>query len=377
MRIRAALLPETGAELRLAELELAPPGPREVLVRLHASGVCHSDQNAIDGTATTRCPAVLGHEGAGVVEAVGPGTTLVSPGDRVALSWAPYCGVCESCLRDLPQLCQAAWPAMDVGGLMDGTTRLSMDGQPVYHYSLLSTFADRAVVPEKACVQIAADTPFAIAALVGCAVTTGVCAVWRSAGVRPGDRVAVVGCGGVGLSAVMGAAAAGAGSITAVDISLAKAQAALEFGATGAVEWQGTPQATGEAVQEQTGGGVDFAFEATGRPEAMLAAFLSTRQRGAAVLIGIPAEDAVLPLPARSIPRMERRVIGALYGSARPDRDFPVILDAYRRGRLPLDRLISHRMRLEQIGEAFGLLRSGTAFRTVIEFDEEVSDGQA
>ena len=376
MRIHAALLPETGAELELAELELAAPGPFEALVRIHASGVCHSDLNAIDGTAPTRCPAVLGHEGAGVVEAVGEGTTLVSVGDRVALSWAPYCGVCEPCLRELPHLCAAAWPAMDEGGLMDGTTRLSHDGSPVYHYSLLSTFAERAVVPERACVRIPEDVPFDIAGLVGCAVTTGVCAVWRSAGVRPGDRVAVIGCGGVGLSAVMGAAAAGAGSITAVDLNPDKADQAIALGATAGLAWQGSPEATAEAVREASGGGVDYAFEATGRPDAMLAAFLSTRQRGAAVLMGIPAEDAVLPLPARSIPRMERRVIGALYGSARPDRDFGVILDAYRRGRLPLDRLISHRMRLDQIGEAFALLREGSALRTVIEFNQEVGNGQ-
>ncbi len=376
MRIHAALLPETGAALELAELELAAPGPFEALVRIHASGVCHSDLNAIDGTAPTRCPAVLGHEGAGVVEAVGEGTTLVAVGDRVALSWAPYCGVCEPCLRELPHLCAAAWPAMDAGGLMDGTTRLSHDGSPVYHYSLLSTFAERAVVPERACVRIPEDVPFDIAGLVGCAVTTGVCAVWRSAGVRPGDRVAVIGCGGVGLSAVMGAAAAGAGSITAVDLNPDKADQAVALGATGGLAWQGSPEATAEAVREASGGGVDYAFEATGRPDAMLTAFLSTRQRGAAVLMGIPAEDAVLPLPARSIPRMERRVIGALYGSARPDRDFGVILDAYRRGRLPLDRLISHRMRLDQIGEAFDLLRQGSALRTVIELNQEVENGQ-
>ena len=376
MRIHAALLPETGAALEMAELELAAPGPFEALVRIHASGVCHSDLNAIDGTAPTRCPAVLGHEGAGVVEAVGEGTTLVAVGDRVALSWAPYCGVCEPCLRELPHLCAAAWPAMDAGGLMDGTTRLSHDGSPVYHYSLLSTFAERAVVPERACVRIPEDVPFDIAGLVGCAVTTGVCAVWRSAGVRPGDRVAVIGCGGVGLSAVMGAAAAGAGSITAVDLNPDKADQAVALGATGGLAWQGSPEATAEAVREASGGGVDYAFEATGRPDAMLTAFLSTRQRGAAVLMGIPAEDAVLPLPARSIPRMERRVIGALYGSARPDRDFGVILDAYRRGRLPLDRLISHRMRLDQIGEAFDLLRQGSALRTVIELNQEVENGQ-
>jgi alcohol dehydrogenase len=277
LEIRAAILPATGAALEIAEVELAPPGPGEVLVRLAATGVCHSDQNAIDGTAPTRCPAVLGHEGAGTVVETGSGTTLVAVGDRVALSWAPYCGACEQCLRELPQLCEAAWPAMEAGGLLDGSSRLSRDGGPVYHYSLLSTFAELAVVPERACVPIAADVPFEIAGLVGCAITTGVCAVWRTAGVRPGDRVAVVGCGGVGLSAVMGAAAAGADRIVAVDLSPEKAAAAEGFGATDAVVWQGSAEDTGGAVRELTGGGVDHAFEATGRPEAMLAAFTARR----------------------------------------------------------------------------------------------------
>ena len=154
-------------------------------MRLGASGVCHSDYNAIDGTAETRCPAVLGHEGAGVVEAVGAGVTRVAVGDHVALSWAPSCGTCAECLRDLPQLCSTAWPAMGTGGLMDGTTRLSRDGEPVYHYSFLSTFAEACVVPEKSCVPIPKDVPFDVAGLVGCAVTTGVGAVWRTAGVRP------------------------------------------------------------------------------------------------------------------------------------------------------------------------------------------------
>jgi Zn-dependent alcohol dehydrogenase len=374
LEIRAAILPATGAALEIAAVELAPPGPGEALVRLAATGVCHSDQNAIDGTAPTRCPAVLGHEGAGTVVETGPGTTLVAAGDRVALSWAPYCGSCEQCLRELPQLCEAAWPAMDAGGLLDGSSRLSRDGGPLYHYSLLSTFAEMAVVPERACVPIAEDVPFEIAGLVGCAVTTGVCAAWRTAGVRPGDRVAVVGCGGVGLSAVMGAAAAGANRIVAVDLSAEKAGAAGAFGATDAVAWQGSAEETADAVRELTGGGVDHAFEATGRPEAMLAAFLATRNHGQAVLMGIAAEDAVLPLPARSIPRMERRVIGSLYGSARPDRDFPVIFDMYRRGRLPLDRLISHRLPLERIGEAFELMRGGHALRAVIDLERGMDD---
>src|SRR5207248_304614 len=277
-----------GGPMTVTELDLAEPGPGEVLVRLHASGVCHSDQNAIDGTSETRCPAVLGHEGAGVVEAIGPGVTRVAAGEHVALSWAPSCGVCAECLRELPQLCSTAWPAMGEGGLLDGTTRMSRDGEPVYHYSFISSFAEAAVVPERSCVRIPADVSFEIAALVGCAITTGVGAVWRTAGVRPGDRVAVVGCGGVGLSAVLAAAAAGAETIVAVDVNRQKLADAVEFGATGGVLVAGSPHETAAAVVEASGGGVDYAIEATGRPDAMLAAFLSTRTRGAAVLIGIP-----------------------------------------------------------------------------------------
>ncbi len=366
MRIRAALLPETGAALEVTDLDLAEPRAGEVMVRIHASGVCHSDLNAIDGTAETRCPAILGHEGAGVVEAVGPGVALV-PGTHVALSWMPSCGRCEECLRDLPHLCRTAWAAMGHGGLLDGTPRLSRDGEPVYHYSLLSTFAECAVVPERCCVEIPEDVPFDVAGLVGCAITTGIGAVWHTAGVRPGDRVCVVGCGGVGLSAVLGAVAAGAEPIVAVDLSDAKLRTAVELGATDAVPWAGTPEATAEVVRDVTRGGVDVAVEATGRPEAARAAFLSTRARGAAVLIGIPRADAEVSLPALSIPRLERRVLGSIYGSSRPERDFPRILALYRTGRLPLDRLISHRLPLDRVAEAFELMRSGDAVRVVLD----------
>jgi Zn-dependent alcohol dehydrogenase len=310
---------------------------------------------------------VLGHEGAGVVEAVGPGVTRVALGDHVALSWAPSCGNCAECLRELPQLCSTAWPAMGEGGLLDGTTRLSRDGEPVYHYSFISSFAEATVLPERSCVPIPRDVPFDVAGLVGCAVTTGVGAVWRTAQVRPGDRVAVIGCGGVGLSAVLAAAAVGAGTILAVDVSPQKLADAEGFGATGGVLWAGSPEATADAVREASGGGVDYAIEATGRTDAMLTAFLSTRARGAAVLIGIPREDAILSLPALTIPRMERRVLGSLYGSSRPERDFVLILDLYRRGLLPLDRLISHRLGLDELDRAFDLMRSGEALRVVLD----------
>ena len=352
----------------MTELELAPPGPGEALVRLHAAGVCHSDLNAIDGTAPTRCPAVLGHEGAGVVEQVGAGVTL-APGTPVVLSWLPACGRCEQCVRDLPHLCAIAWEGMHSGGLLDGQPRLSRSGDPIYHYCFLSSFAERAVVPARCCVPIAGGVPFDIAALVGCAVTTGTGAVWRTAAVRPGERVCVIGCGGVGMSAVLGAAAVGADPIVAVDLSDEKLAAALSLGATHAVRWAGGAEETAERVRAASGGGVDYAFEATGRTEAGLAAFLATRARGAAVLIGIPAADAVLALPAQQIPRLERRVLGSVYGSAKPERDFPALLALYARGRLPLDRLVARRLPLDAAEEAFDILRDGAALRVVLEMN--------
>ena len=337
-------------------------------MRLHAGGVCHSDLNAIDGTAETRCPAVLGHEGAGVVEAVGDGVDL-AVGTRVVLSWLPACGACEECLRDLPHLCSDAWEAMGTGGLLDGSPRLSRDGGPVYHYSFLSSFAERAVVPARCAIPVPADVPFAVAALVGCAVTTGTGAVWRTAGVRPGDRVAVFGCGGVGLSAILGAAAIGADPIVAVDVASDKLETALSLGATAAVEWAGDAQETAEQVRTASGGGVDYAFEATGRTEAAQSAFESTRARGAAVLIGIPSADARVSLPALPIPRMERRVLGSIYGSSRPERDFPALLRLYQRGRLPLDRLVAARLPLEAVEDAFAMMRNGTTGRIVLDLE--------
>jgi Zn-dependent alcohol dehydrogenase len=311
---------------------------------------------------------VLGHEGAGVVEGTGDGVDLV-PGTRVVLSWLPACGRCEECLRDLGHLCATAWEGMASGGLLDGRSRLSRAGEPVYHYSFLSSFAERAIVPAACCIPIPDGVPFDVAALAGCAVATGTGAVWRTARVRPGDRVAVIGCGGVGMSAVLGAVAAGAHPVVAVDVAQAKLAAAEELGATHAVAWAGSAEATAERVLDVSGGGVDYAFEATGRTEAGVAAFLCTRARGAAVLIGIPSADAVLPLPAQSIARLERRVLGSIYGSARPERDFPALLALYERGRLPLDRLVARRLPLDAAEEAFDILRAGAALRVVLEMN--------
>jgi alcohol dehydrogenase len=366
---RAALLPAVGARLEIAEVELDPPRDGEVLLKIHSSGVCHSDLNAVDGIAVNPFPAVLGHEASGTLEAVGPNTTL-TPGTRVILSWMPPCGTCEPCVRDLPHLCRVGWGGMWNGLMLDGTSRLRRNGEPIWHYCRLSTFAEWAVVSERSCVPVAPDVGMSEVALIGCAVTTGVGAVWRTAGVRPGERVAVIGCGGIGMSAILGAVAAGAYPIIAVDIVSEKLEAAMRLGATHAVEWQGSAEETAERITEVSGGGVDYAFEATGRPEAMAAATVSTRERGAAVLMGIAHEGAVFEVPARKIPRFERRIMGATYGSSKPTREFQTIVDLYRAGRLPLDRLISHRLPLEAAQEAFDLVRSGTALRVVLEISQ-------
>jgi Zn-dependent alcohol dehydrogenase len=375
MKVRAAVLSAVDAPLEIADLDLDPPRADEVLVRIAASGVCHSDVSTANGTIVTRLPAVLGHEGAGVVEGVGPAVASIAVGDHVVLSWNPSCGACEECLRGLPHLCTAAWDAMFAGGLMDGTPRLHREGREIYHYSFISSFAERAVVPARSCVRIDPAIPLDIAALVGCAVTTGIGVVWNTAGVRPGERVAVFGCGGVGLSAVLGASAVGAAAIIAVDRRSDKLAVALSLGATDVLLWDADAQTTAEAVARASGGGVDYAIDAVGRPEVLQAAFLSTRRRGAAVAVGIPRQDDVVTLPALTLPRMERRVLGSIYGSARPERDFPLILDLFMRGRLPLDRLISHRLPLDGIGEAFDLVSTGAAVRAVIELDSTSRGG--
>jgi len=366
--MRASILDDQG-NLFVDEVQLAAPKGGEVLVRIEATGLCHSDYATVTGKIPSKVPAVLGHEGAGVVEAVGPGVKRISVGDHVALSWAPYCGHCENCLRELPHLCTDAWPAMFAGGLLDGTPRLSHNGEPLYHYSLISAFAEYTVVPEASCVAIPDDVPFDVAAIVGCAVTTGVGSIWNTAQVRPGDRVAVFGLGGVGLSAVLGAAAVGASPIIAVDTAAEKLEKALELGATDAVLWDrnAEPDHIAEQVAKAAGGGVDYAVEAVGRPDTMRAAFNSTRVRGAAVLIGIPSPTDELRIPAISIPRMERRILGSMYGSARPDRDFPLILGLYKRGKLPLDALITHRLTLEEIPAGFELMAQGKSIRTIVQ----------
>lgn len=363
--MRAAVLRAIGEPLAIEEVELAPPGPGEALVRLAASGVCHSDWNVISGATPNPLPAVLGHEGAGVVEEVGEGVETVAEGDHVVLSWLPACGRCFYCLQGRPVLCDVAMADMFRGTLPGGALRLSQDDEPLYHYSYLSAFAERCVVPEGCCVRIRDDAPLDVAALVGCAVMTGFGAVVNRARVEPGSAVVVFGAGGVGLSAIMGARFAGARTIVAADPVAFKRETALELGATHAVQ----PAAARELLLELTDGrGADVAVDGAGAPGIVAQAYDAVRRGGTVVAVGIPPVASTADLPGPSLPREEKVVTGSFYGSCRPQVDMPLVLDLFMEGRLPLDRLVSRTYRLEDVNDAFAAMNAGEVARAVVNF---------
>lgn len=366
--MKAAILEAPATDLVVDRIDIQEPRSGEVLVRLAASGVCHSDLHVVHGTQTTPLPSVLGHEGAGSVEAVGPNVTSVKVGDHVVLSWTPYCGRCVFCLSGQPNLCSMVAATMSKGTLMDGTSRLTRSGKPVYHYSFISSFAEYAVVPESGCVVIEPNIPLDKAALVGCAVMTGVGAAINTARVQPGSVVAVMGAGGVGLNAIQGSRLAGAASIIAIDVNPTKLARARTFGATQVINSAKVNALA--AVRELTKGiGADYTFEAVGRPETMRQCWEMARSGGTVVMIGISPEGSELSLPANRVVREERRLLGSFYGSARPHIDMPMILNLYMAGKLMLDELVTHRFSLEQINEAVHALESGEAIRPVIILD--------
>ncbi|MDQ6730609.1 MAG: Zn-dependent alcohol dehydrogenase [Actinomycetota bacterium] len=359
-KISAAVLHEFGQPLVVEDLELDPPKGGEVLVRMAASGVCHSDLHVADGIHPTELPVVLGHEGAGVVEEVGPGVVGLGPGDHVLLTWLPYCGHCRECVRGRPNLCEnTAWYDAT---LEDGTCRLHREGQPVHHYNT-SSFAERSVVPARTAVKVDSGLPLTELALMGCAVMTGVGAVLNTARVRPGDTVAVVGCGGVGLNVVQGARIAGAAKIIAVDVVVDKLELARELGATAVVDAsQGDPVT---AVRELVPSGVDHAFEALGRPETIETAMALTGRGGQALLIGMAPPDTRVGLDALTTTLEERSVRGSWYGSCVPLRDIPLLVELYRDGRLRLEPLITT-CGLDDVNDAFARMRAGQTARSVI-----------
>ncbi|MFO7248079.1 MAG: zinc-dependent alcohol dehydrogenase family protein [Bacillota bacterium] len=372
MRTRAAVLLEMGRPapyresrpLVVEEIDLEAPGVGEVLVEVRAAGLCHSDLSVIDGSRPRPTPMVLGHEASGVVREVGPGVMGLKPGDHVVFSYVPMCGRCLPCSTGRPALCEPGNAANAKGTLLHGERRFRRHGQPVYHHLGVSAFSQYTVVSEASLVKIDEDIPLDIAAVFGCAVLTGVGAVVNTARVEPGSAVAVFGLGGVGLAAVMGAQLAGAEPIIAVDVRPEKLKMAQALGASHVVNAKEEDAAL--AVQELTKGGADYAIEAAGRAEVLEQAYRAVRRGGTVVAVGLPHPEAKLTFPAVSLPAEERILRGSYMGSAVPRRDLPRFLRLYRAGKLPVDRLITHRIGLDEVNEGFDRLAQGEAVRQIL-----------
>jgi Zn-dependent alcohol dehydrogenase len=363
---RAAVLfgVDTPLEIR-DDVEVADPGPGEVRVRTGASGVCHSDMSVANGTIPLPTPIVVGHEGAGVVDAVGEGVTMVAPGDKIVVSWVPQCGECYMCNHAQPYLCEKNSAAM-TGGLLDGTTRLSSQGTALHQMALAGTFCDTMIIPEISAVKIGDDIPVDVAALIGCGVLTGVGAALNTASIHEGDTVAVIGCGGVGLNVIQGARIAGAADIIAVDMLPSKLEMAEQFGATTLVNANETDPVMAAMAN---GRGADVAFEVIGLGATMEQAINMVRSGGEVILVGVPRMDVFLNLNAAlTFLYMAKTVKGCWYGSADVRRDVPKYLDLYRAGDLKLDELISRRIDLSEVNEAFAAMTAGEVARSVIEY---------
>ena len=360
--MRAAVLYEYNTPLKIQDLELDEPGSGEVLVKMMASGVCHSDWHIVKGDwGHIPLPTVLGHEGAGLVEAVGPNVTAIAPGDHVILSWRPECGKCEMCQTGRPNVCENPLRP-------ESRPRVAQTGDEINQMAGLGTFGSYSVVVESAAVPIDRDVPFPQAALVGCGVTTGVGAVINTARVQPGTTVAVFGCGGVGLNCIQGAEIAGATTIIAVDMLDNKLDLAKEFGATHTVNASSDDPV--ERIRGLTGGkGVHYAFEAIGLSEGPFVQSVEcTRSRGVTVWVGHAPDSLSVTIDAKAL-KMEKTIIGSLYGSARPRIDFPRLLNLYRAGKLRLDELVTREFALEDADAAFEVLAQGGVARSVLTFD--------
>jgi len=372
VKIRAAVLETIGAPapyavsqpLKIRAVELDPPGHGEVLVRIRAAGLCHSDLSVISGDRPRPVPMVLGHESAGEVVECGTGVTDLKAGDRVVLVFMPSCGCCMPCMEGRPALCEPGAASNGAGTLLSGARRLHLDGQPVNHHVGVSCFADYAVVSRRSCVKLDAELSFAEASLFGCAVLTGVGAVINTARLQAGTTAAVLGLGGVGFSALLAAVASGARQVVALDLNDAKLALARELGATAIIN-AADPDAA-ERVRELTQGGVDFAFEMAGAIPAMELAWRITRRGGSTISAGLPHPDRRFALPPVQLVAEERTLRGSYIGSAVPARDIPRYIDLYQRGKLPVDRLMGEHLALEDINRGFDRMASGVAMRDVV-----------
>jgi Zn-dependent alcohol dehydrogenase len=368
--MRAAVLRTAGEPLAIEDVELDAPGPGEVLVRIEAAGVCHSDLHYMTGDLPARLPIVVGHEGAGIVEALGPGAgDRVAVGDRVALLWRPRCGECDACVRGNPVLCRYGRVFAQTNGLFDGTTRLhAPDGhggdERIHHLMGVSCFAERVVVSETSVTRVPDGVPPEVAAIAACAVITGVGAVLNAVHSPGGRPIGIIGAGGVGLAAVMGAHLAGAEPIIAIDLDPAKLALAQRFGATHVVD-AGTEDVVARVV-ELTDGGSPWMIDAVGAPATMQQGVAALAPEGTLVAIGLSRADATFPVPINELVQRQKRIVGSLYGSSNPRVDLPRIFALYLAGRLPLDELIGTRRPLDQVNEAYAELRQGAAGRGIL-----------
>lgn len=376
MKTRAAVLDHMGMDLPYAAsrpltirtIELDPPGPDEVLIKIAAAGLCHSDLSVINGDRPRPMPMALGHEASGIVEETGSNVHDLQRGDHVVVVFVPSCGHCAPCAEGRPALCEPGAAANGAGTLLSGARRIHHDHEGVLNHHLgCSVFAEYAVVSRRSLVRIDPEIPLDEAALFGCAVLTGVGAVVNTAQVRAGASTAIIGLGGVGLAALIGARAAGARTIVAIDLSPAKLEEAMALGATHAVDAR-DPDAK-DQVRALTGGGVEYAFEFAGAIRALELAYAITRRGGTTVTAGLPPAAASFGIPAVSLVAEERTVKGSYIGTCVPARDIPRYLELFKQGRLPVDRLLSGRLALDDINHGFDLLREGKAVRQVVVFD--------
>lgn len=375
MKIRAAVLEQIGLErpyakslpLKIQEVDLDGPGPGEVLVRMAVAGLCHSDLSVIDGNRPRQVPMVLGHEASGVVEAVGTYVEDLAPGDHVVFVFVPSCGHCAPCSEGRPALCEPGAASNGRGELLGGLSRLSRNGEVIHHHVGVSSFAEYATVSRRSLVKVDRDVPLDVAGLIGCAVLTGAGAVFNTGDVKPGGSTAVIGLGGVGLAAVIGAAAAGAETIVAVDRLDSKLEFARELGATHTFNAD-DPDVVAK-VREATRGGVEAALEFAGSVKALEFGYAITRRGGTTITAGLPHPKAMMSIPAVTLVAEERTLKGSYIGSGVPSRDIPRFLGLYKRGKLPVDRLLTHRLKLDDINEGFDRLADGSAVRQIVEFD--------
>jgi S-(hydroxymethyl)glutathione dehydrogenase / alcohol dehydrogenase len=356
--------PGDGDVLSLREVGISDPSPMEVLVRILMTGVCRSDIHFLRGVWTYPTPVILGHEGCGVIEKVGPGVSESRIGEKVILTFAPNCGTCRFCIEGRNVLCEAAAKAAAQGTMYDGTVRFFDNGKDIYHLALTSTFCEYTITPHNGAITIPAKTPSEQACLLGCGAMTGFGAVLNTAQVRPGESVVVFGCGGVGLSVIQASRLCNALPIVAVDAQASKEGVARQSGATDFIHSVGADPVP--AVREIIDGGADYAFEAAGRIDTAEMAYRATRRGGTTILIGQPAENAKARFPPYGISQDEQRIIGSSYGSAQPMLDFPKILRLAEHGLLDLGNLVSDIWPLDQINKAIAAVETGEVKRMVL-----------